>query len=268
LELAGKKLFLLDLDGTLYLGDRLFNGAGEFLRYIRARGGTYLYLTNNSSRGADAYVAKLRALGLEAEERDFLTSADALIRELERTKTSADVYYVCGTNSFKNQLRRAGFTLSERPDEAVTALVCGFDTELTFQKLEDSCILLSRGADFIATNPDWVCPTRYGYVPDCGSVCQMLTRATGVRPRFIGKPRPAMVYLAMERADCTPEQTLVVGDRIYTDVACGVNAGVDTALVLSGESTMETLRQSDVKPAAVFPDVAALLAALRRADGG
>jgi HAD superfamily hydrolase (TIGR01450 family) len=267
-DLAQKNLFLLDLDGTLYLDGRLFDGAAEFLRYVKHCGGVSLYLTNNSSRGADAYVDKLRRLGIPAEPGDFLTSVDAAVRFLRARRTAReDVFYVCGTQSFKNQLRREGFALAEAPDPSVTALLCGFDTELTFQKLEDSCVLLNRGVDFIATNPDWVCPTWYGYVPDCGSVCEMLRRATGRTPKVVGKPQPEMVLLAMERTGRSPEETLVVGDRIYTDVLCGVNAGVDTALVLSGESTMDTVRESGVRPTTIYRDIAQLLEQLKKARG-
>jgi ribonucleotide monophosphatase NagD (HAD superfamily) len=129
----------------------------------------------------------------------------------------------------------------------------GFDTELTFNKLEDACILLGRGVDYIATNPDWVCPTPYGYVPDCGSVAEMLKRATGRSPRFIGKPQPDMVLSAIELSGYKPEETLVIGDRLYTDIACGVNAGVDTALVLSGESRLSDI--NDIKPTYIFKDI-------------
>lgn len=266
--LASKKLFLLDLDGTLYLSERLFPGAAEFLRYIKSIQGAYLFLTNNSSRGSEAYVEKMNRLGIPAGPEDFVTSVDATIRYLRRRFGPSDLYYVCGTESFKKQLRDSGFRLAEIPEASVTAVICGFDTELTFRKLEDACILLSRGAAFIATNPDWVCPTWFGSVPDCGSVCQMLTRATGRRPTVIGKPQPEMVFLSMERTGRTPEETLVVGDRLYTDIACGVNAGVDTALVLSGESTEETLRESAVKPTAVYRDVAELLKRLKDAGEG
>ena len=178
-RLRAKRLFLLDLDGTLYLDERLFDGAADFLRAIRSRGGTYRFLTNNSSRGAESYVEKLRRLGVEAETSDFLTSVDALIAHLHAQGMAEKLLYVCGTQSMKRQLTQAGLRLTDDRDAAVDALVMGFDTELTFQKLEDACILLNRGADYLATNPDWVCPTWYGFVPDCGSVCEMLFRATG-----------------------------------------------------------------------------------------
>ena len=127
-------------------------------------------------------MEKLRRLGVEAETSDFLTSVDALIAHLHAQGMAEKLLYVCGTQSMKRQLTQAGLRLTDDRDAAVDALVMGFDTELTFQKLEDACILLNRGADYLATNPDWVCPTWYGFVPDCGSVCEMLFRATGRRP--------------------------------------------------------------------------------------
>ncbi len=156
-QLRAKRLFLLDLDGTLYLDERLFDGVADFLRAIRSRGGTYRFLTNNSSRGAESYVEKLRRLGVEAETSDFLTSVDALIAHLHAQGMAEKLLYVCGTQSMKRQLTQAGLRLTDDRDAAVDALVMGFDTELTFQKLEDACILLNRGADYLATNPDWVC---------------------------------------------------------------------------------------------------------------
>ena len=166
-RLRAKRLFLLDLDGTLYLDERLFDGAADFLRAIRSRGGTYRFLTNNSSRGAESYVEKLRRLGVETEISDFLTSVDALIAHLRAQGMAEKLLYVCGTQSMKRQLTQAGLRLTDDRDAAVDALVMGFDTELTFQKLEDACILLNRGADYLATNPDWVCPTWYGFVAAC-----------------------------------------------------------------------------------------------------
>lgn len=264
-RLKQKRLFLLDMDGTLYLDENLFDGAADFLRHIRESGGRYLFLTNNSSKSGDAYVEKMRRLGVEAARSDFLTSVDATILHLREHGGQDKLYYVCGTESFQTQLREAGFRLTTDRDAAVDTLLMGFDTELTFQKLEDACILLGKGVEYVATNPDWVCPTWYGYVPDCGSVCEMLFRATGKRPYVIGKPKPDMVYLAMQAANATPEETVVIGDRIYTDIACGVNAGVDTILVLSGETKREDVETSDVKPAFILRDVKELLGIL---EGG
>ncbi|MBO4914851.1 MAG: HAD-IIA family hydrolase [Oscillospiraceae bacterium] len=264
-RLKNKKLFLLDMDGTLYLDEELFDGAADFLRQIRKRGASYLFLTNNSSRSGEAYVEKMRRLGIEAERGDFLTSVDATVLYLREHDGADALFYVCGTESLKSQLREAGFRVAEDREAPVDTLLMGFDTELTFQKLEDACILLGRGVDYIATNPDWVCPTWYGYVPDCGSVCEMLWRATGRRPYVIGKPKPDMVYLAMKSAGAAPEETVVIGDRLYTDIACGVNAGVDTVLVLSGETKSEDVETSDVKPAFILRDVKEYLNILKEA---
>ncbi len=256
--LKRKRLFLFDLDGTLYLGDTLFSGVRELLGCIRARGGQYRYLTNNSSRSVEAYVEKLTRLGIAAKSRDFLTSVDALIAHLRAHGMEGKTFYVCGTESMRSQLRAAGFHVTDTHDGA-NALLMGFDTELTFQKLEDACILLGQGVPYLATNPDWVCPTSYGFVPDCGSVCEMLWRATGRRPAVIGKPQPAMPLLAMQQAGVLPAETLLVGDRIYTDIASGANAGIDTLLVLSGETKERDLPAAEPQPTFVLPDAQALL---------
>lgn len=256
--LQHKKLFLFDLDGTLYLGDRLFDGVCELLSLIRTRGGQYRFLTNNSSRSVAAYVEKLARLGVAAEESDFLTSVDALISYLRTQGDKDRRYYVCGTESMKSQLRAAGLSLAATRDDA-NALLMGFDTELTFQKLEDACILLGQNVPYIVTNPDWVCPTSYGFVPDCGSVCEMLYRATGRRPVVIGKPEPLMPQLAMLESGVSAQETLLIGDRIYTDIASGANALIDTLLVLSGETKEEDLPDARPQPSFVLPDVAALL---------
>ena len=176
------------------------------------------------------------------------------------------VCYAFGTESFRAQLRDAGIPVTDKLEDGIDCLLIAFDTELNFQKLEDACILLNRGVDFIATNPDWVCPTWYGSVPDCGSVCEMLHRATGRRPLVIGKPQPEMAFLAMKATGFTPEQTMMIGDRLYTDIASGVNAGIDTAFVLSGEGTREDLAASEVSPTWVFEDIGQLLEEIKKGE--
>ena len=266
-ELGMKRLFLLDMDGTIYLDEALFPGTRPFLEAVRAAGGRYLFLTNNSSKSADAYIAKLARLGIPSRREDFLTSVDALIAHLAARQPRYHRCYVFGTASFRSQLAGAGVAVTDRLEEDVDCLLVGFDTELTFQKLEDACILLNRGVDFIAANPDWVCPTWYGSVPDCGSVCEMLYRATGRRPRVIGKPQPAMARLAMAQAGVPQANTVMVGDRLYTDITAGFNAGIDTAFVLSGEGTLADLEASAVKPTWVFENLAALHRAWERERG-
>ncbi len=255
MNIKDKKLFLLDMDGTLYLGNRLFDKVTDFLALVKARGGRYMFLTNNSSKSAQAYVEKLGKLGIKAGEKDFFSSIEATILYLVKNGYKDKKIYAFGTTSFKKQLADAGLDITDRYEKGTSVLLCGFDTELTFKKLDDASRLLFDGVEFIATHPDWVCPTEYGCVPDCGSVCQMLTIATGKTPTVIGKPKPEMVYAAMEVCGAAPEETVMIGDRIYTDIACGVNAGIDTVLVLSGETTAEEAEKSGIKPTVICENI-------------
>ncbi|MBR0446937.1 MAG: HAD-IIA family hydrolase [Clostridia bacterium] len=254
-RLKDKKLYLLDMDGTLYLDDDLFPCTIDFLNAIREQGGRYLFLTNNSSKSVKVYIEKLARLGIPATEEDFFTSTMATCVYLKEHYRGKKIY-AAGTAAFRQELAEAGFPVTDKLEDDVDCLLMGNDSELTFQKLEDACILLGRDVTYLATNPDWVCPTAYGYVPDCGSVCEMLWRATGKRPYFIGKPEPAMAQLAMAKWNAAPEETVMIGDRIYTDVACGVNAGIDTVLVFSGETTRDVWEQSEVKPTFAVDSIA------------
>ncbi len=252
-NLKNKKLFLLDMDGTIYLDNDLFDGTVDFLEYVKSIGGRYMFLTNNSSKSVDKYIEKLASLGIESEACDFLTSVNATVLYLK--KKDYKKIYAFGTKSFCEQLADAGFNITTKLEDDIDCICMGNDTELTFQKLEDACILLGRGVDYIATNPDWVCPTWYGYVPDCGSVAEMLYNATKRRPVFIGKPQPEMALLAMEETGFSKEETVILGDRLYTDIACGVNAGISTVFVLSGEGTMEDVENSDTKPEFIYENI-------------
>lgn len=254
IDFKKKKLFLLDMDGTIYLDNQLFDGTVDFLNAVKQQGGRYLFVTNNSSRSTQAYVEKLCNMGIPAQKQDFLTSVDALVWYLHRHHPQAKIY-AFGTKTFCQQLKQAGFWVTDQLHAQVDLLVCGFDTELTFQKLQDACILLGRGVEFLATNPDWVCPTAWGSVPDCGSVCEMLFRATGRRPTFIGKPQPTMALLSMQTLGVSPEETVLIGDRVYTDIACGVNAGIDTAFVLSGEGTVQDVQSYGITPTGIYQNI-------------
>lgn len=257
------KLYLFDMDGTLYLGDRLYSFTQELLSAIRERGAKYLFVTNNSSKSVADYVKKLEKLGISATREDFMTSSQATAYYLKKHHTGKTLY-VCGTQSLKQELMDEGFTVSEDISKT-ECIVMGFDTELTFQKLHDVSYLLLTQPDipYIATNPDLVCPTEFGSVPDCGSVCQMIFNATGKRPVVIGKPAALMPELAMDKMGVSKEETCVIGDRIYTDVKSGLNAGATAILVMSGETTPEILAQSPDKPHLVLQDAGEILTALK-----
>ncbi len=241
------KLYLFDMDGTLYLGDRLFDFTNELLLTIRNSGADYRFITNNSSKSVVDYVKKLDRLGIHSTPDDFVTSSQATGYYLKNNHPDATLY-VCGTQSLKDELARCGFAITEDLDR-VDCIVMGFDTELTFKKLEDVCkLLFARDLPYIATNPDYVCPTEYGSVPDCGSVCDMIYNATKKRPVIIGKPSPLIVELSMAATGIDRKHTAVVGDRIYTDIKCGLNAGAVSILVMNGETTEEILDASPEKP--------------------
>ncbi len=242
------KLFLFDMDGTLYLGNRLYDFTVELLCTIKAQGKRYMFMTNNSSKSVEDYIKKLAKLGIPAEYEDFITSSQATAEYLKEYRPN-DRLYVCGTRSLKDELEKHGFKVTEKLDE-VDCIVMSNDTELTFKKLDDISFMLSTRDDigYIATNPDTVCPTEYGSVPDCGSFCEMIYNATGKRPIFIGKPEPEMPLIAMKMTGYDKNETAVVGDRIYTDVKSGLNAGILAILVMSGETTYEILNASSDKP--------------------
>ena len=262
--LRSMKLFLFDMDGTLYLGNRLYPFTIELLETIKKAGGKYLFMTNNSSKSVNDYIKKLRGLGIESTREDFITSSQATAYYLHKYH-EGQTLYVCGTESLKEELRMEGFTVTTEL-EKVECIVMGFDTELTFQKLHDVSYLLLTRPDlpYIATNPDLVCPTEFGSVPDCGSVCIGIKNATGREPIVIGKPSPLMPELAMERLGIAKEQSCVIGDRIYTDVKSGLNAGITGILVLSGETTLEILEASEDKPHLVLESAAEILEELKK----
>lgn len=242
------------MDGTIYLDNDLFDGTLDFLDSVKKKGGKYLFVTNNSSKGVDAYVEKLKRLGISSTADDFLTSTDATILYLN-TNYKGKKFYSMGTKSFTEQLMKAGVNVTTELEDNIFGLVISNDTELTFKKLDDACILLGRGVEYIATNPDWVCPTWYGYVPDCGSFAEMLKRATGREPTFIGKPKPEMLLLAMEKYGYSKDESVMIGDRVYTDIASGYNAGIDTIFVLSGEGTVKDAEASDTKPTYIIENI-------------
>ena len=264
-RLKDNKLFLFDMDGTLYLGNRLFDFTLELLQAIRKSGGRYVFMTNNSSKSVSDYIKKLAGLGIDAQYDDFLTSSQAMAYYLKKHYDGKRLY-VSGTQSLKAELQREGFSITEDVDET-EVIVTGFDTELTFKKLEDvSKMLCTKDLPYVATNPDYVCPTEFGSVPDCGSVSDMLYNVSGKRPLFIGKPSPLMPQLAMEKWGVSPEETVVVGDRIYTDIKSGLNAGVMTVLVLSGETTAEILQASEDKPHLVLQDCSQIIPILNQQE--
>lgn len=258
--LAGLRYFMLDLDGTVYLGSNPIEGAREFLRFLTESGRRRLFFTNNASADAAQYSDKLRGMGIEAGPEEVLTSGEATARYLV-SETAYRSVFVIGTPSFEAELARAGFTLT---DTAPDAVVLAFDKTLTYAKLERACLFLREGLPYIATNPDLVCPTERGPIPDCGATAALLKAATGREPMYIGKPNPEMARMGMQKIGAVPEATAMIGDRLYTDMQMAYNAGITSILVLSGESTEADVARAERKPDFVFPTLRELHRAMER----
>lgn len=251
--LSAIRAFLMDMDGTVYLGSRLLPGAKSFFRLLDRRGIPYLFFTNNSSKDRRAYRAKLAGMGLSVDTERIITSGEATALYLA-SRTTHRRLYVLGTPCLRAEFRNAGFTLAE---ERVDAVVLGFDTTLTYAKLERACHLLRGGAAFVATHPDNVCPTERGPVPDCGSMAALLVKATGVRPVVVGKPNRLMAAMALRKLGpgYSPSDVAIVGDRLYTDMRMGRRAGLTSILVLSGETKREELAETRDVPDYVFGSI-------------
>ena len=258
-DLKKVKHFLIDMDGTVYLGPHAIEGAAEFIETLRAQGRSFLFFTNNPTKDASAYAAKLAKMGINVTPADVLTSGEATARFLAAETPHRKVFAV-GTPSFEEELRRAGLTLVEEDAEAV---VLAFDTTLTYAKLERACLLLRAGVPYYATNPDRLCPTEYGYIPDCGATAALLEAATGRLPKYIGKPNAEMIRMGLEKLGAQAEHTAMVGDRLYTDMEMAFRAGTVSVLVLSGETKRDDLAAAPRQPDFVFKSVAEITRALR-----
>ncbi len=252
-RLKNIRCFLLDMDGTFYLGDRLLPGSLDFLRALQACGIEAIFLTNNSSRSADYYVQKLRRMGVEAPFLRVLTSGQAACRYAMRTYPGQKAY-VLGNHILKEEYRQMGLPMvDDDPDYVLIA----YDTELDYQKMTAVCNHVRAGLPFIATHPDYNCPTEDGYAPDIGAIIAFIEASTGRRPDIIiGKPHQGIINQALALTNRPVEQLAMVGDRLYTDIQTALNSGMTGILVLSGETDRDMLAGSDTKPDLVFERLA------------
>ena len=242
------ELFVLDMDGTFYLGDKLIEGSLEFIRKVKETGRNFVFFTNNSSRIPSFYRQKLARMGCEVGEGEVMTSGDVTIAWLQANYPGKKIYLV-GTPLLEESFREGGINLvNEDPD----IVVIGFDTTLTYEKLERACTFIRNGAMFIATHLDINCPTEDGFIPDCGAMCALITKSTGVEPRYLGKPFAETADMVVRITGYKRENIAFVGDRLYTDVATGVKNGAKGFLVLTGEATMADVEVSEVKPTCIY----------------
>ena len=243
------KLFLLDMDGTFYLGDRLIDGSLSFIDRVQKTGRDFLFLTNNSSHNAAFYVERLHRMGLDVPRSKILTSGEATC-EVISEKYPAKRAYVLGNEYLIEEFHEAGIPVDDANPEIA---VIGFDTTLTYEKMRKICDLVRAGLPYIATHPDFNCPTENGFMPDIGAIIAFIEASTGRRPDLIvGKPNTGIVEAAVRRTHIAPAQMAMVGDRLYTDIETGIRSGMLSVLVMSGETTREMLASSATHPDYTF----------------
>lgn len=253
--------FVLDLDGTVYNGRTLFPFIKEFLGNLKKLHIEYTFLTNNSSQSTDAYLRKLRRMGLPAKHSQVYTSAQATIDYLRSHQATINRIYLIGTHSLRREFMANGFTVvSEANPDEPQAVIVGFDTSLNYRKLCQAGYWIKAGKLFIATHPDLICPTdQETLLVDCGAICAALETATGRKPdAVLGKPDPAMIRNIMQRHTLGKSAVAMVGDRLYTDIEMARQTGIMSILVLSGDTTRDDLRKSSIFPDLVLENVGEL----------
>jgi len=258
--LGNIKCFLLDLDGTSYLGEKLLPGAFELLNLLVERNLDYLFLTNNSSKHAGQYVEKLSRLNVKVGKEHILTSGEATTIYLQKEMPNAKVL-IMGTRALEEEFENSGFGLVEDEPDVV---VLGFDTTLTYKKLWKICDFIRDGYPYIATHPDINCPTETGFMPDIGSFIALIESSTGRKPDVvIGKPNDHMIEAVLERTGHEKDEIAMIGDRLYTDMAMG-RTGIKTILVLSGETKKSDLELSEIRPAIIVEDLRGIVRLLKK----
>ena len=246
------RCFALDMDGTIYLGEQWIDGALDFLHRIEETGRSYVFVTNNSSKNAAVYVDKLHRMGLDVGEDKIVTSGQATIHYLQNHFPGKKVFLL-GNPLLQEEFAQAGILLEEEhPDVVVTA----FDTSLDYRKMCRVCDHVRAGLPYLATHPDYNCPTETGFIPDAGAIHAFIHASAYRYPdRIIGKPNGDIVDYLTGRVNVKREETAMVGDRLYTDIAAGRNNGLKSILVLSGEASREYVRRSEVLPDLIFDSV-------------
>jgi NagD protein len=251
------KGFIFDLDGTIYLSDRLIPGADRVVRRIREKGGRVVFLTNKPLQTREVYSDKLTRLGIPTQPEEVVNSTLVMIHYLNRIAPHARVFVV-GELPFVEEMRRAGFTVTEEPKE-IEYVIVAFDRTFDYRKLNIAFQAIKLGARFVATNPDRTCPVEGGEIPDCAGMIAAIEAVTGKNvEEIVGKPSPRMIQTALEVMGLSPKDCILLGDRLETDIKMGKDAGIATGLVLTGVTDEKSLKDSSIQPDFVFPGIADL----------
>ena len=246
---------MMDMDGTVYKGNKVITGAPEFIGRLKARNIPFVFLTNNSSAGREHYFKKLSVMGFDVSPDDILTSTTATIRYILRHHHNSTVYPV-GTPGFVAEIEKEGIVTDMNDPDIV---LLSFDRTITYEKINKAYNFLKNGKTFIATHPDDTCPTEDGYDIDIGPFIRMFGSMTGAEAVIIGKPSVNMIKMAADRMGVPFERTVMIGDRICTDMKMAYDAKIRSVMVLSGEAQRSDLRGSDIRPTMIVDSVADLL---------
>ncbi len=248
------KYFIIDMDGTFYLGNKIIPGADGFLDKLLASGRDFRFFTNNSSNNVEVCQNKLAAMGYPVEKEKIIVSTHVAINYLKKHHNGERIYLL-GNERLTGDMLAAGINLvDDEPD----VVVLGFDTTLTYEKISKAANFIAGGAVYIATHPDYNCPLAVGFMPDTGSMIEMFAASTGKRPIVMGKPMEETVNYITDSLGCSRDEIAFVGDRLMTDIAIGANHGIKSALVLSGVTDMQEYERSDIKASVVVKDLASL----------
>lgn len=242
------KCFIIDLDGTFYLGNKILDGSIEFLHELERHRIEFKFFTNNSSKNSKFYINKIKKMGYDVSDDMMLISNQVIINYIKKNMRNSRVF-ILGNDYLKDDFMEAGITLDNIDPDVV---VVGFDTSLIYENICKACKFIRNGAKFLAVNPDFNCPTEDGFIPDCGSICSMITASTGVVPEFFGKPSNHTLKYILENTKFKEKEIAFLGDRLYTDIAIGENNNSVTILVLSGETKFEDLVKSKIQPTLIF----------------
>lgn len=251
-----KKLVLLDMDGTIYLGNHLFDGVKETFEYFKKHNINFVFITNNSSHDLEFYEEKMKRMGVDCNQDNFYSSIEVTLEYLK--KKNARKIYVLGNECLKKKLRNC-FEIVAKYDKntKIDAVVCGFNTELVYQDLKDACLYLqTQDCEFLATNGDYRCPIEDGlYIPDCGGMIEWMRLCTGKTGRVLGKPDPEIINQLIARYNVKPNEVICIGDRLYTDIQVAINANVDSVCVLTGEASLKDIEAYESKPTYILDSI-------------
>lgn len=261
-KISNIECFVFDMDGTVYLEDILLDGALDMFNYFNENNIPYYFLTNNSSKSGKSYLRKLHSLSMRFVKRDqIITSGDITIKYVKEQfgKNKIPKIYLVGTDELKQDFVKEGIHIIEGDNEEIDAVVVGFDTSLTYEKVSIATRYIRKGIPFISTHIDLVCPIKNGeFIPDCGAITKMIEASTGVKAKYLGKPNKETVDYLVDTIKIDKRKIAIVGDRLYTDVATGINNGMIGIAVLTGETSLTEIEKSSIKPSYVFKDVSQL----------